>query len=162
MVRSPSSTPPQKILTTVDTGSNALALMSDTCPDDQCYSPYKFHSSKSSTFKKTTAPFKMAYLDQSAYTGVWSSDRVSIGAYHLDNFGLGLVDRTANEPSPSRTLIGFGWPSGTANEPDPWPYQLAQNEWKDPSFGIYIGRLQGNENGKAFSDDYKNGVLSLG
>jgi len=147
-------------MTTVDTGSTAFVVMSDTCLDDQCNTNYRFHSTQSSTFQQMGHASHQGYLDNSSYDGMWAKDTVEIANYTLSEFGFVLVNRTANEGD-SRSLIGFGWPSDDEHEPPSWPYQWSK-DWDNPSFGMYLGRLQGTEDGVEFSDDYASGLLTLG
>jgi hypothetical protein len=93
-----------------------LVLMSNECAEDECNAEYGYHPEQSRTFKGTTRPAGAEYLDRSSYSGVWASDKITIGDFTIPRYSFGLIDKTASEGD-SRSLIGLGWAAGKEETP---------------------------------------------
>lgn len=66
----------QKLSVNVDTGSSDLWVIDSSANADVLYG--SFDSSSSSTFKGSSAPFGVAYFDESLARGTWANDDVSL------------------------------------------------------------------------------------
>lgn len=89
-------TPPQVINITVDTGSSDTWVVSAS--DSVCGDPVNtncewgvFNQSLSSTYKVLNHNFNITYADYSSVYGVYASESVTLGDFHLTDYTLGVA-----------------------------------------------------------------------
>lgn len=102
----------QKVISAIDTGSSDLWVMTNTnpyCQDNDYCVGVLFDPETSSTYKNTTEPFRINYLDNSGAYGFLSQDTVEVGGVSLNNQYFGLVDNA----NTYETVFGISY---TGNE----------------------------------------------
>jgi yapsin 1/2 len=89
-------TPPQIINITVDTGSSDTWVVAAS--DPYCGDPASencawgiYNQSQSSTYEVLNHNFNITYADHSGAYGVYASESVTLGDFHLSNYTLGVA-----------------------------------------------------------------------
>ncbi|KAG8995137.1 hypothetical protein FRB90_000253 [Tulasnella sp. 427] len=124
-------TPPQQTTADFDTGSSDLVVPLDICKDDkgaECGGP-TFTRASSTSFKLSTAPFKIQYADQSGAQGAIAEDTVTVAGLTVDKQAFGAVNLEFggfSRPGNNAGLMGLGFPDNAVSQQTPFFNNLAQ------------------------------------
>lgn len=116
-------TPPQDVLVLLDTGSSdlwvpaqgsllcsnaeALCNANGTIPNQDAR-VFAFDPSSSSSFKNSTLPFNISYVDGTLITGSFAQDTVGFGSASIQK-GNFAVAQNASSSTPVEGILGVGY-----------------------------------------------------
>lgn len=119
---------------------------------------------RSSTFKTTTQPFNISYLDGRNIQGDYFKDTVTINTASVKNQQLGLALRTVRGTG----ILGLGFTEGVAAEikyPTVVDNMVSQKIIPVPAFSLYLNDLQTSQGAILFggvdTDKFHGGIATL-
>ncbi|KAL1407502.1 1,3-beta-glucanosyltransferase pga5 [Vanrija albida] len=156
----------------LDTGSRTTWVGGKACT--ACGTSL-FDGDRSRSFKRTKAPFAVAYVDGTNATGVYGQDVVTVAGHTVRQQTFGLASNISQVLSSqlngtdSDGLIGFAWPDADADA-DRRPFWVnALPQWPEPLFSVFLSRSSFSDvvDNSNSSNEYdchnaNGGVVTLG